>query len=569
MAIGDGIRRNVARISQAERYRLIYAFLALDKTKIYPDGVTYWDKQEEIHKNAHAGGQDVHSGPAFVPWHRELVNRLEALLREVDPALSLHYWDWTTDPRSVGGGIAALFTNEVMGSANGDAGFPLQDFESTEGGGHTRIWRSVGPGAPGVSPDNTIVTTGNAAAQASQFQQMRAALQGAHNTAHGYIGGSIAQQHFSFHDPFVFLLHSNQDRLFAMWQTAPGKAWRLDPNQVYGLDGSAPSITGDLEPWSGGSGLRPWAPPDNQQAVKTPKDPSVVAPPLYDFKATQQTNWRWCHKCQGLFFAGNPGSHCPAGGAHDSAGSGNYSLVDNTPGAHGQNNWRWCHKCQGLFFGGNPGSHCPVGGAHDSAGSGNYTLAHNVPPSPLQDHWRWCHKCQGMFFGGNPGSHCPTGGAHDSTGSGNYSMWNNAPAAHGQANWRWCHKCQGMFFGGNPGSHCPAGGAHDSAGSGNYHVVNNLPGAPGQSNWRWCHKCQGMFFGGNPGSHCPVGGAHDSAGSGNYTVLNNIPPPPDQSNWRWCHKCQGLFFGGNPGSHCPTGGTHDSAGSGNYSLLQV
>jgi hypothetical protein len=41
MAIGDGVRRNVARISAEERYRLIYAFLALDTSKIYPDGVTY------------------------------------------------------------------------------------------------------------------------------------------------------------------------------------------------------------------------------------------------------------------------------------------------------------------------------------------------------------------------------------------------------------------------------------------------------------------------------------------------------------------------------------------------
>ncbi len=40
-----------------------------------------------------------------------------------------------------------------------------------------------------------------------------------------------------------------------------------------------------------------------------------------------QSSWRWCHKCQGLFFAGNPTSGaCPAGGGHDYAGSGDYSL---------------------------------------------------------------------------------------------------------------------------------------------------------------------------------------------------------------------------------------------------
>ena len=79
MAIGDGIRRNVAKISATERYRLMYAFLALDTAKFYPDGVSYWDKQEDVHKNAHAAGQDVHVGPAFLPWHRELCNRLVLL----------------------------------------------------------------------------------------------------------------------------------------------------------------------------------------------------------------------------------------------------------------------------------------------------------------------------------------------------------------------------------------------------------------------------------------------------------------------------------------------------------
>ena len=279
MALGDGIRRNVATISQPERDRFVQALLVLDKTKVYPDGVSYWDKQEDIHKNAHAAGQDVHDGPAFLPWHRELCNRLEDLLREVDPELSLHYWDWTTDPRP------ALFTPQFMGSATGDAGSPLQDFESTEGGGHTHIWRSVNrgaAGAPRLASDSNIVTAGDADLQPAQYHAFLRAAQEAHNAAHGYIGGSIGIQHFSFHDPFVFLIHSNLDRLWVMWQLAPGKAWRLDPNQVYGNDVTAPSIVDNLEPWSGDSGLRPWAPPDNQQVVKNCKHPSVVTPPRYD-----------------------------------------------------------------------------------------------------------------------------------------------------------------------------------------------------------------------------------------------------------------------------------------------
>jgi hypothetical protein len=254
--------------------------LALDTTKLYPDGATYWDKQEQIHKSAHAGGQDVHAGPAFLPWHRELCNRLEALIREVDPALSLHYWDWTTDPTSPLGG--SLFTSDFMGQAHGNAGAPFQNFESTEGGGHNVIWRDVSQGPPPAPPDLSVVTNGDNAPEADQFLQMNAALQAAHNVSHGYIGGSIALQHFSFHDPFVFLIHSNVDRLFAHWQLAPHRQWRLDPQRVYGSAGTAISIVGNLEPWAGGEGLRPWAPPDNQQVVKNCKDLSVVRPPRYD-----------------------------------------------------------------------------------------------------------------------------------------------------------------------------------------------------------------------------------------------------------------------------------------------
>jgi hypothetical protein len=43
--------------------------------------------------------------------------------------------------------------------------------------------------------------------------------------------------------------------------------------------------------------------------------------------------------------------------------------------ANGQENWRWCNKCQGLFFAGGPNKGvCPAGGEHSHDGSGNYRL---------------------------------------------------------------------------------------------------------------------------------------------------------------------------------------------------
>jgi hypothetical protein len=47
--------------------------------------------------------------------------------------------------------------------------------------------------------------------------------------------------------------------------------------------------------------------------------------------AWMQNNWHWCNKCQGLFFAGHGAGICPAGGAHNANGSGNYGLLADYP----------------------------------------------------------------------------------------------------------------------------------------------------------------------------------------------------------------------------------------------
>jgi hypothetical protein len=218
------------------------------------------------------------------------------------------------------------------------------------------------------------------------------------------------------------------DRLWAMWQTAPGQAWRLDPSQVYGNNGTSPTIVGNLEPWAGQAPplLRPWAPPDNQQEVKNYKDSTVVIPRLYDSTVNEQSNWRWCSKCQGLHFAGSATQGvCPAGGPHIHTGSGNYQLVQNTPRYPGQSNWRWCSKCQGMHFAGNATEGtCPAGGLHIHTGSGSYSIRQNIAAGAGQSNWRWCHKCQGLYFaGGATQGVCPAGGHHDHAGSGNYHLF--------------------------------------------------------------------------------------------------------------------------------------------------
>ena len=145
--------------------------------------------------------------------------------------------------------------------------------------------------------------------------------------------------------------------------------------------------------------------------------------PTTAIRGPEQTNWRWCTKCQVLAFAGSPSpGPCAAGGSHDHTGSGDYGLMQNlsVPGA--QSNWRCCDKCLVLAFAGSPSlGPCAAGGSHDHTGSGDYVLMQNVTVPGAQSNWRCCNKCLVLAFAGNPSpGACAAGGSHDHTGSGDY-----------------------------------------------------------------------------------------------------------------------------------------------------
>jgi hypothetical protein len=259
MVLGDGIRRNIASVDPSERAMLREAFIQLnDRNHIFPGnrsdapvpgGVTWWFKQDEIHQATH-----VHSGPEFIPWHREIVNRLEQMLRQINPQLSLHYWDWTQDPRRIpnanlGGGQTGtlnLFTDDFMGYGGSrrdppqpigepwlrgkfyvpDAN-PAREVTDNPADSPRLVSRFVS-GSPATSTqDNEILNKVN-------YREMRRDLEMVHDSMHGFV--NMGRPHKAFEDPFVFLLHSNVDRLFARWQTDPGHPERLNPNTVYGTE---------------------------------------------------------------------------------------------------------------------------------------------------------------------------------------------------------------------------------------------------------------------------------------------------------------------------------------------
>jgi hypothetical protein len=170
------------------------------------------------------------------------------------------------------------------------------------------------------------------------------------------------------------------------------------------------------------------SPPKPTPALKPmPTSAPTPTPTSAVVAMTSQDNWRWCSKCEGLWWAGDT-THgvCPADKKeHVLDGSSNYTLLSNTdPAASGQDNWRWCSQCEGLWWAGDT-THgvCPANGAgHSLQGSGDYEIAFHLAIG--QNNWRWCSQCEGLWWaGGATHGVCPANGAgHSLQGSGDYAL---------------------------------------------------------------------------------------------------------------------------------------------------
>src|SRR5688572_28844784 len=121
-------RKNVRDLAPAEKTAYRNAVLALKtapslipaaQTAVTGGGGTpnRYDDYVWIHNVIGSGS---HRGPAFGPWHRELLRQFELDLRQVsgNPDISIPYWDWISDGTAASPGWP--FTTDFLGGF-GDA----------------------------------------------------------------------------------------------------------------------------------------------------------------------------------------------------------------------------------------------------------------------------------------------------------------------------------------------------------------------------------------------------------------------------------------------------------------
>ena len=89
------VRKNAKDLSKVEKTAFVDAVLALKlKPSPWVPGLSLYDTFTLWHRDAfNCDINAAHMAPAFLPWHRAFLLLYEQQLREVDPTVSVPYWD--------------------------------------------------------------------------------------------------------------------------------------------------------------------------------------------------------------------------------------------------------------------------------------------------------------------------------------------------------------------------------------------------------------------------------------------------------------------------------------------
>jgi tyrosinase len=308
------VRKDANTLQAHERDRFLRALVNLNGstgtgtfTALGQNYFNYQDIHNQLGERGHSNFlQNAVYTPAFLPWHRLFILRLEREFQALDPSVALPYWQFSeTDAARV---PVNVFNTAFMGETIGGSLTATFDATNPLSAWATR-WPSFTTSAvvtgvrrfPIFSP-NQLATGTTCFPPAGESVVMNfgtsfvSALGGttgfsrmewrAHNAAHVTGGGVspcmnttqvswLASLGQPIQDPLFFMLHSNVDRQWAKWQQQSNRFDALD-NNTYQNQGTATTgqrvgqfLLDPLWPWvpDGPGGLFPqtigqiWAPP--------------------------------------------------------------------------------------------------------------------------------------------------------------------------------------------------------------------------------------------------------------------------------------------------------------------
>ncbi|VDN51144.1 unnamed protein product [Dracunculus medinensis] len=231
------VRKEYRLLSDDERRRFHWALRQLKQNGEY-------DKMARIHAEASTSG-GAHSGPAFLPWHREFMKRMEIAIRQIDPELSLPYWDSVLDSALPQPKDSVLWTDELLGTTNTRGyivGGDFKDFSRFMNS--SRFMRRIGAqGTPFQQSeiDYTVnqdrienVLAFTAPRIGCQYRANYNALEYTHGSVHIFVGGDMFDPYTSANDPAFYLHHSFVDYIWEIFRQR--KQNRYNREKIYPID---------------------------------------------------------------------------------------------------------------------------------------------------------------------------------------------------------------------------------------------------------------------------------------------------------------------------------------------
>jgi len=154
-----------------------------------------------------------HLNPRFLPWHRAYLYYFELSLQDIDPEITLPWWDWATSeeiPPAYGRARVNRRTN-ILRSV------PIEPMTSRrDPSWPRRTSRAVGSVPLTLPPP--WKDRWDWAQRAPSFTEFDRRITLLHNNVHMWVAGTMGNQDWAAYDPIFWAHHAMVDRAWRIWQ---------------------------------------------------------------------------------------------------------------------------------------------------------------------------------------------------------------------------------------------------------------------------------------------------------------------------------------------------------------